>query len=59
MSGFFENRPVNRLCGIVFNRFYGLEIHSLMVVIFDPACDLLPSWTKELYLRTFAHLPSL
>jgi hypothetical protein len=30
-----------------------------MVVIFDPACELLPPWTKELYLCTFAPLPSL
>ncbi len=28
--------------------FYRLEIHSLIVGIFDPACELLPSWTKEL-----------
>jgi hypothetical protein len=42
-------RPVNRLCGIMFNRFYRLEIHSLMVCIFDPAYELLPPWTKELY----------
>jgi hypothetical protein len=28
---------------------YRLEIHSLMVSIFDPACDLLPPWKKELY----------
>jgi hypothetical protein len=32
----------------VFNRFYRLEIHSLIVGIFDPACELLPPWTKEL-----------
>jgi hypothetical protein len=25
-----------------------VEIHSLMVCIFDPACELLPPWTKEL-----------
>ncbi len=24
------------------NKFYRLEIHSLMIVIFDPACELLP-----------------
>ncbi len=33
----------------MFNRFYRLEIHLIMVGIFDPACELLPSWTKELY----------
>jgi hypothetical protein len=33
-------------------------IHSL-VGIFDPACELLPSWTKELYLCTVAPLSSL
>ncbi len=37
------------LCGILFNRFYRLEIHSLMVCIFDPACGLLPPRKKELY----------
>jgi hypothetical protein len=42
------NYKDNRLCGILFNRFYRLEIHSLMVCIFDPACDLLPPWKKEL-----------
>ncbi len=40
--------PVDGLCGIVFNRLYRLEIHSLMGDIFDPACELLPPWTKEL-----------
>ncbi len=33
-------------------------IHSL-VGIFDPACELLPPWTKELYLCTVAPLSSL
>ncbi len=56
---FFKNWPVNGLWGIVFNRFHRLEIHSLMVSIFDPACELLPPWTKELYLCTVAPLPSL
>jgi hypothetical protein len=52
MSAFFK--IVNRRCGIVFNRFYRLEIHSLMVGIFDPAGELLPSKTKELHLCTVA-----
>ncbi len=43
----------------MFNRFYRLETHSLIVGIFDPACELLPSWTKKLYLCTVAPLPSL
>jgi hypothetical protein len=30
-----------------------------MVGIFDPACELLPPWTKELYLCTVAPLTSL
>ena len=47
--GFSFNWPVNRLWGILFNRFYRLEIHSLMVCIFDPACELLLPWMKELY----------
>jgi hypothetical protein len=33
-------------------------IHSL-VGIFDPACELLPPWTKELYLCTVDPLSSL
>ncbi len=33
-------------------------IHSLFG-IFDPACELLPPWTKELYLCTVAPLSSL
>ncbi len=56
MSAFPFSWPVNRLYGILFNRFYRLEIHSLMVCIFDPACELLLPWTKELYLCTFALL---
>jgi hypothetical protein len=36
----------------VFNRFYRLDIHSLMVGIFDPVCEMLPPWKKELYLCT-------
>ncbi len=31
-------------------------MHSLMVCIFNPACELLPPWTKELYLSTVAPL---
>jgi hypothetical protein len=42
-----------------FYSFFRLEIHLLMVGIFDPACELLPPWTKELYLCTVAPLPSL
>jgi hypothetical protein len=42
MVGFSLNLPVIGLCGVVFNRFYRLDIHSLMVGIFDPACELLP-----------------
>ncbi len=46
--GFSFSWPVNRLCR--------LEIHSLVVCIFDPACELLPPWMKELYLCTVATL---
>jgi hypothetical protein len=49
---FSLSQPVNRLCGILFNRFYRPEIHSLMVGIFDPAYELLPPWMKELCLCT-------
>ncbi len=44
--GFSFSWPVNRLCGILFNRHYRLEIHSLMICIFDPARELLPPWTN-------------
>ncbi len=37
---------------------YRLEIHLHMVGIFNPACELLPPWTKELYLCTVDTLPS-
>ncbi len=57
--GFSLSWPVNRLCGILFNRFYRLEIHSLIVGIFDPACELLPPPRKELYLFTVAPVHSL
>ena len=30
-----------------------------MIGIFDPACELLPPWTKELYLCTVAPMPSV
>ena len=50
---------INGLCGIVFNRFYRLVIHLPVVGIFDPACELLPPWTKQLYLCTVAPIPSL
>jgi hypothetical protein len=33
----FLNWPVNRLCGIVFNRFYRLEIDSLSGLYFRPS----------------------
>ncbi len=42
ISAFLSNWPVDGLCDIVFNRFYRLEIQSLMDGIFDPACELLP-----------------
>ncbi len=42
--GFSLSWPVNRLCGILFNRFYRLEIHSLMVDIFDPSEGERMSW---------------
>ncbi len=60
MSAFLSNWPVNRLRSIVvFNRFYRLEIHSLMIDIFEPACETLLPWMKELYLCTVAPLSSL
>ncbi len=49
LMNYKDSWPVNRICGILFNRFYRMEILSLMVCIFDPACERLPPWTKELY----------
>jgi hypothetical protein len=43
-------------CG---KQIYRLEIYSLMVGIFYPACELLLPWTKELFLRTVAPLHSV
>ncbi len=37
MSAFLWNWPVNERCGIVFNRFYCLEIHSLSGLYFRPS----------------------
>ncbi len=37
ISAFLSNWPVNGLCGIVFNRFYRLEIHSLIGWYFRPS----------------------
>jgi hypothetical protein len=34
---------------MLLNKFYRLEIHSLMVCIFNPACELLAPWAKGLY----------
>jgi hypothetical protein len=39
---FFKIDLLTDFCGIVFHRFYRLEIYSLMVCFFDPACELLP-----------------
>ncbi len=36
-SAFLKNWPVNGICGIVFNRFYRLEIHSLISWNFRPS----------------------
>ncbi len=59
--GFSLSWPVNRLCGILFNRFYRLEIHSLSGRYFRFSL-----WTVApmddgtiLYLCTVAPLPSL
>jgi hypothetical protein len=49
MRLFFQIDLLTEFCGIVFKSFIDWRyIHSL-VVIFDPACELLPPWTKELY----------
>ncbi len=59
MSAFFKIHLLTDFAAFVFNRFYRLEIHSLMVGFFDPACELVPQWMKELYLCTVAPVPSL
>jgi hypothetical protein len=51
--------PVNEFVALCLTDFIVWRyIHSL-VGIFDPACELFPPWTKELYLCTVAPLPSL
>ncbi len=40
MSAFLLKLTCYQTLRHVFNRFYRLEIHSLMVGIFDPACEL-------------------
>jgi hypothetical protein len=49
MSAFLSVDLLTDFAAILFNRFYRLAIHSLMVCNFDPACDCCPPWTKELY----------
>ncbi len=39
---FFKIDLLTDFAAFVFNRFYRLEIHSHMVGIFDPACEMLP-----------------
>ncbi len=56
---FFKTDLLTDFAALCLTDFYRLEMHSLMLGIFDPACELLPSWTKELYLCTVAPLPSL
>ncbi len=46
-TAFTLSLPVNRLPGILYKRFHRLEIHSHILGIFDPACELLPPWTKN------------
>jgi hypothetical protein len=40
--GFSNSWPVHRICGILFNRFYRLEIHSFMVCIFHQLVNCCP-----------------
>ncbi len=42
MSAFLFSWPVNIICGIMFNRFYRQEIHSLMVCIFYQLVNCCP-----------------
>ncbi len=56
---FFKIYLLSDIAALCFTDFIDWRyIHSL-VGIFDPTCELLPPWTKELYLCTVAPLSSL
>ncbi len=58
---FFKIDLLTDFAALCLTDFYRLEIRSIMVGIFDPACELLPPWMKELYkyLCTVDPLPFL
>ncbi len=59
---FFKINLLTNIAASCLTDFIRLEIYSLIwlvVCIFYPACELLPPWTKELYLCTVAPLSSL
>ncbi len=55
---FFKIDLLTDIAALCLTDFIDWYIHSL-VGIFDPACELLPPWTKDLYLYTVAPLSSL
>ncbi len=56
---FFKIDLLTVVAALCLTDFIDWKYIHLMVGIFDPACELLPPWTKELYLWTVAPLPSL
>jgi hypothetical protein len=59
MSAFFKIDLLTDIAALCLTDFIDWRyIHSL-VGIFDPACEMMPPWMKELYLFTVAPLSSL
>ncbi len=56
---FFNTDLLTDFAALCLTDFIGWRYIHSVVCIFDPACELLPPWPKELYLCTVALLPSL
>jgi hypothetical protein len=59
MSAFFKIDLLTELAALCLTDFIDWRYIYSLVGIFDPACELLPLWMKELYLCIFAPLSSL
>ncbi len=56
---FFKIYLLTEIAALCLTDFIDWRYIYSLVGIFDPACELLPPWTKELYLCTVALLSSL
>ncbi len=59
MSLFFKINLLTDIAALSLTDFIDWRYIHSVVCIFDPACELLPPWTKEQYLCTVAPLPYL